>query len=72
MKNEQRQSQASDLPKGLSQPALRALSGAGCYRLEQLTKFSEAEVKQLHGMGPKGIDLLRQALSANGLSWREE
>ena len=61
--------QESDLPTGLSQPALRALIGAGYLRLEQLTKVSEAEVKQLHGMGPKGIEQLRSALEAQGLSF---
>ena len=61
--------QESDLPNGLSQPALRALIAAGYLRLEQLAKVSEAEVKQLHGMGPKGIDMLRRALEAQGLSF---
>ena len=31
--------------------------------------MSEAEIKQLHGMGPKGLDLLRSALRARGLSF---
>jgi hypothetical protein len=61
--------QESDLPTGLSQPALRALTGAGYLRLEQLSKVSEAEVKQLHGMGPKGIEQLRRALEARGMSF---
>jgi phosphoribosylaminoimidazole-succinocarboxamide synthase len=59
--------QESDLPAGLSEPARRALAGAGYVRLEQLSKVSEAEIKRLHGMGPKGIKLLRQALEAKGL-----
>ena len=46
----------SDFPSGLSQPALRALAGAGLTSLQTLTRVSEAELKQLHGMGPKGID----------------
>jgi hypothetical protein len=40
-------------------------------RLEQLSRVSEAEIKRLHGMGPKGIRLLRQALEAKGLSFAE-
>ena len=59
----------SDLPKGLSAPALRALTGAGYVRLEQLTRVSEPELKKLHGMGPKAIDLLRSALEEKGLSF---
>jgi len=61
--------QTSDWPKGLSQPALRALAGAGYERLEQLTTVSEAELKRLHGLGPKGIDILRDALAAKGLAF---
>jgi hypothetical protein len=57
-----------DLPK-LSAPAHRALAGAGIMRLENLTQFSEAEIKRLHGMGPSGIKELREALAAKGLSF---
>lgn len=63
--------QESDLPAGLSEPARRALAGAGYWRLEQLTKVSEAELKRLHGMGPKGIEMLRRALEAKGLSFAD-
>jgi predicted flap endonuclease-1-like 5' DNA nuclease len=58
-----------DFPDGLAQPALRALHGAGFTRLDELTKISEAELKQLHGLGPKGIRLLRSALQARGKSF---
>lgn len=34
----------NDFPAGMSQPALRALSGAGYTHLDQLTKVSEAEL----------------------------
>jgi predicted flap endonuclease-1-like 5' DNA nuclease len=57
-----------DFPK-VSQPALRALAGAGITRLEQLTKLSEAEIANLHGMGPTGVKALREALTARGLSF---
>jgi hypothetical protein len=46
--------QDSDFPNELAAPARRALVGAGYVRLEQLTTLSEAEVKQLHGIGPNG------------------
>lgn len=61
----------SDLPSGLAQPARRALAQAGYLRLEQFTKFREEEVKKLHGMGPKAIELIRQALAASGMSFAE-
>ena len=63
--------QESDLPTGLSAPAGRALVGAGYLRLEQLTSISEAEVKQLHGIGPNALKQLRQALHAKGLSFAD-
>ena len=60
-----------DFPPGLSQPALRALNSAGYISLDQLTKVKEADLKKLHGMGPKGIDLLRAALKAKGRSFAD-
>ena len=63
--------QESDLPAELASPARRALVGAGYVRLEQLTSLSEADVLQLHGMGPKAMDQLRRALAARGLSFAD-
>ncbi len=61
-----------DLPAKLSQPAQRALAGAGIKNLKQLTRFSEAEIKQLHGIGPNAMNQLRTALAAQGLSFAEK
>ena len=61
----------NNLPVGLAKPAQRALTGAGYSRLEQLAKVSEAEIKKLHGMGPKAMGQLRRALADNGLSFAE-
>jgi len=58
----------SDLPK-LAAPAQRALDAAGIRRLDQLTRFSEDEIKQLHGIGPNALDQLRRSLAAKGLSF---
>jgi hypothetical protein len=63
-------SEASDLPK-LAAPARRVLAGAGYIRLEDLTKATESEVMQLHGMGPNAMRALRTALEERGLSFRE-
>jgi hypothetical protein len=62
---------AYGFPAGLSQPALRALLGAGYTSLAQLAAVSEADLLRLHGMGPKGTRLLREALAAAGLSFAE-
>jgi hypothetical protein len=68
----QEELQGNDFPKSLAKPALRALTNSGYMRLEQLSKVSEAKLKQLHGMGPKAIDQLREALEARGLSFNDE
>ena len=63
---------ATNFPTGLSKPAQRALAGAGYVRLEQLAAVREAELLKLHGMGPKGLRILRSALQARGLSFAGE
>jgi len=72
MKIKRRDQRESDLPNGLAQPAQRALAAAGIQRLAQLTTLSEAEVKQLHGIGPNALNQLRRALATNGLSFADE
>jgi len=61
----------NDLPTGLAAPARRALAGAGYVRLEQLARVREADLLKLHGIGPKALSLLRQALADRGLSFAE-
>jgi len=68
MKIQQHAEQENDFPK-LAAPARRALANAGIQRLEQLTSFSEAEVKQWHGIGPNALNQLRSALKAMSLSF---
>lgn len=60
----------ADLPK-LAAPAQRALQNTGIHSLEQLTQVTEAELLQLHGMGPNALSKLRQALAECDLSFRE-
>ena len=57
------------LPSNLAQPAQRALANAGYTRLDQLTTVSEAEIARLHGIGPKALGQLRQALAERGLAF---
>ncbi|AHV98740.1 helix-hairpin-helix domain-containing protein [Paenibacillus sabinae] len=62
----------SDFPDKLSQPARRALQGAGYSTLEQLAETSEAELLKLHGMGPKAMEQLRQAMMDKGLQFADK
>lgn len=61
----------SDLPEKLAKPALRALAGAGIFRLDQLSKLSETEILKLYGMGPKAMEQIREALATKGLSFAD-
>ena len=61
----------SDLPRGIGRPATQALALAGLHRLEQLPHVSEAELLKLHGVGPKAIGVLRQALAEKGLAFAD-
>ena len=54
-------------PKGVSQPAIRALTAAGFSRLEDLSGASESALLKLHGMGPKAIRVIKDALARRGL-----
>ncbi|MBZ0284313.1 MAG: DNA-binding protein [Anaerolineae bacterium] len=72
MQDKGQNQQESDLPPKLAKPAQRALAQAGYSRLEQLTQVTEAEIKQLHGIGPNALDQLRRALTAKGLSFADE
>jgi hypothetical protein len=60
-----------DFPK-IGQSATQALASIGVQRLEQLTDFGEKEILQLHGMGPKALGILRQALADRGLTFKKE
>ncbi|MBK7781627.1 MAG: DNA-binding protein [Ardenticatenia bacterium] len=55
----------------MSGPALRALANAGIGTMAQLAAHSEAAVAALHGMGPKGIRMLKAALAQQGLVFRK-
>ena len=59
------------LPAKLPQPALRALDAAGITTLGQLAALGEAELLKLHGVGPKGVRILRQALEEAGLNFAD-
>ncbi len=59
-----------NFPAGVAKPALRALYAAGLTTLDHLTRVSDAELAELHGMGPKAVGLLRAALHAKGLDFR--
>ncbi len=61
-----------ELPRGIGKPAERALTNAGYVCLEQFTQVSAAELLKLHGVGPKALGRIREALQAKGLAFAGE
>jgi DNA-directed RNA polymerase alpha subunit len=60
-----------NLPK-IAQPAVRALASVGITQLSQLATVSKAELLELHGMGPKALGILEEALAAKGLTFKQD
>lgn len=56
------------LPPNIGAPATRALTAAGYTELSQLADVPAAELSKLHGVGPKALRLLQEALQAQGNS----
>ena len=54
----------------ISAPARRALERENIKTLEDLAKWSETEISQLHGMGPSTIPKLKDALKEIGLKFK--
>ena len=50
-------------PAGIAAPALRALYAAGYRKLDDVVKITDEELLSLHGMGPKAVRLIREAIS---------
>ncbi|MCQ1949147.1 MULTISPECIES: helix-hairpin-helix domain-containing protein [Arthrobacter] len=55
------------LPK-IGAPATSALTEAGYDSLRKLAGVPQAELASLHGMGPKALRLIAQALEEHGLA----
>jgi predicted flap endonuclease-1-like 5' DNA nuclease len=53
-----------DLPKAIGGPATRGLANAGITTLAQIAPMSDTDLLALHGVGPKAVRLLREALTA--------
>ena len=64
--------QKTPLPSTIGEPATRALNNQGFSYLEELTRLTESELLSLHGLGPKAITILRQALKEQGQEFTKE
>ncbi|OZD07303.1 DNA-binding protein [Rhodococcus sp. 06-235-1A] len=57
-----------DFPKGTGNPASRAFRAAGYLCLDDLADVPAAELKKLHGVGPKSLAVVQAALEETGRS----
>jgi hypothetical protein len=60
----------SDLPE-LAAPAMRALDSINIKSLKGLTKKTEKEIMDLHGMGPKAMRMLKEEMEENGVEFKK-
>lgn len=61
-----------DLPNEMGKTAPRELQTAGIDTLQKVSQHSEAELLAVHGVGPKAVRILREALASRGLGLRED
>ena len=60
------------LPIQLAAPAQRALAGAGIKSLDDISKFSEQEIANLHGIGKNALAAIKEVMAENGISFAKK
>nr|WP_042187226.1 MmcQ/YjbR family DNA-binding protein [Kibdelosporangium sp. MJ126-NF4]CEL17914.1 hypothetical protein [Kibdelosporangium sp. MJ126-NF4]CTQ90861.1 hypothetical protein [Kibdelosporangium sp. MJ126-NF4] len=60
----------SDLPAAIGRPATQALLRAGLTTLAQVATRTQHELLELHGVGPKAVRILDEALAQKGMALR--
>lgn len=56
----------------LAKPAQRAIQNEGITTIEQLSKYSEKEFSELHGIGKNALSIIKQILKENGLTFSQK
>lgn len=60
-----------DLPDAIGKTAARELALHGITSLARVAAHTKRELLAIHGVGPKAIAILGEALAARGLAYRE-
>lgn len=63
---------STPLPDGIGAPATRALEAAGVGALEDLARWREQDLLELHVVGPKAVAVLRAGLARGGTGFRAQ
>lgn len=61
-----------DLPNEMGKTAPRELHHHGISSLAQVAKHTRKELLAIHGVGPKAIRILEEALAAKNLTFKDE
>jgi len=56
----------------LAKPAQRAIQNEGITTIEQLSKYSEREFSELHGIGKNAMNIIKQTMGENGLTFSQK
>jgi hypothetical protein len=59
---------SAGFPTGIGAPATRALIAAGYSGLSELDGVPVADLQRLHGMGPRALRVIQEALQKCGMS----
>lgn len=62
--------QIGDLPR-IGRPANSALLEAGVTMLAQVARIGRGELLAMHGVGPKAVRILAEALSERGIDFAD-
>lgn len=60
-------SQANEFPSTMGKVAPRELAVNGIHTLQQTTKYTEKELLAIHGVGPKAVRIIKEALAKKKL-----
>jgi len=60
-----------DLPS-IGAPARRALEAAGVTTLAQVATWTAADLGDLHGVGPRAVRLLREAMAERSITFTDD
>lgn len=66
---------SAGFPRGIGAPATRTLTAAGYSHLSELDGVPVADLKKLHGVGPKALRVIQESLRERGMSlgqWEAE